>query len=45
LVQGLVIMLGSALLFGVRWGDPVAAALLLVAFAIRGRDGEGPGQR
>jgi len=27
-------MLGSALLFDVRWGDPVAAALLLVAFAL-----------
>lgn len=36
LVQALVIMLGSALLFDVRWGDPVAAALLLVAFALVG---------
>lgn len=29
-------ILGSALLFGVRWGDLVAAALLLVAFALVG---------
>jgi ABC-2 type transport system permease protein len=34
--QGLIIMLGSALLFGVRWGDPAAAAVLLVAFALAG---------
>ncbi|GAA1742485.1 ABC transporter permease [Nonomuraea bangladeshensis] len=34
LLQGLVIMAGSALLFGVRWGDPAGAALLLVAFAL-----------
>lgn len=33
LVQGLVIMLGSALLFGVTWGDPVAAVALMLVFA------------
>jgi ABC-2 type transport system permease protein len=33
-MQGLVIMLGSALLFGVSWGDPFAAAVLMVAFAL-----------
>lgn len=32
-VQGLVIMLGAALFFGVSWGNPVAAALLMLAFA------------
>ncbi|MGP3912338.1 ABC transporter permease [Nonomuraea sp. 10N515B] len=34
--QGLIIMLGSALLFGVRWGDPVAAGALLLVFALVG---------
>lgn len=32
-VQGLVIMFGAALLFGVSWGAPVAAALLMLSFA------------
>jgi ABC-2 type transport system permease protein len=36
LVQGLIIMLGSGLLFGVRWGDPLGAAALLLAFALVG---------
>jgi ABC-2 type transport system permease protein len=36
LLQALVIMLGSALLFGVHWGDPLAAAALVVAFALVG---------
>lgn len=36
LAQGLVIMLGSGLLFGVRWGDPVGAAALLLAFSLVG---------
>jgi ABC-2 type transport system permease protein len=36
LVQGLIIMIGSALLFGVGWGDPLAATALLVAFALVG---------
>jgi ABC-2 type transport system permease protein len=34
LMQGLIILTGSALLFGVRWGDPVAAVALLSAFAL-----------
>jgi ABC-2 type transport system permease protein len=34
--QGLIIMLGSAVLFGVRWGDPVAAAALLLVFSLVG---------
>jgi ABC-2 type transport system permease protein len=33
-MQGLVIMLGSAVLFRVHWGDPVAAATLMIAFAL-----------
>jgi ABC-2 type transport system permease protein len=33
LVQGGYIMLGSAMLFGVGWGDPLAAAAVLVLFA------------
>ncbi|NUR91544.1 MAG: ABC transporter permease, partial [Nonomuraea sp.] len=36
LAQGLIIMLGSGLLFGVRWGDPVGAAALLLAFSLVG---------
>jgi ABC-2 type transport system permease protein len=32
-LQGVIIMLGSALLFGVSWGSPAAAALLMLAFA------------
>lgn len=36
MVQGLVIMLGSALLFGVHWGDPLAAGALLTAIALAG---------
>ena len=34
LLQGLIILVGSALLFGVRWGDPLGAAALLGAFAL-----------
>lgn len=34
LLQAVIIMVGSALLFQVRWGDPVAAALLVAAFAV-----------
>lgn len=33
-LQGTIIMLGSALLFGVSWGSPAAAALLMLAFAV-----------
>ncbi|GIH78554.1 ABC transporter permease [Planobispora longispora] len=36
LAQGLLIMLGSALLFGVEWGDPLGAAALLVVFSLVG---------
>ncbi|MCK2217477.1 ABC transporter permease [Actinomadura sp. ATCC 31491] len=36
LLQGLIIMAGSALLFGVRWGDPAGAVALLLAFALVG---------
>jgi len=32
--QGAVIMVGSALLFGVDWGDPVAAVTLMVVFSL-----------
>ncbi|EXG82482.1 ABC transporter permease [Cryptosporangium arvum] len=32
--QGAIIMAGSALLFGVRWGDPVASVLLMLVFAL-----------
>jgi ABC-2 type transport system permease protein len=34
LVQGLIIMLGAGLLFGVEWGDPLGAAALLLTFAL-----------
>jgi ABC-2 type transport system permease protein len=33
LVQGLFIMLGSAVVFGVDWGDPLAAFVIMVVFA------------
>src|SRR3546814_19051836 len=33
LVQGVYIMLLTALLFGVSWGDPLGAAVVLIAFA------------
>jgi ABC-2 type transport system permease protein len=36
LLQGLLIMIGSALIFNVDWGDPAGAAALLVAFALVG---------
>jgi linearmycin/streptolysin S transport system permease protein len=32
--QALLIMLGSALIFGVNWGDPLGAAALVTAFAL-----------
>jgi ABC-2 type transport system permease protein len=32
--QGTVIMAGSALLFGVDWGDPVAAVALMMVFGL-----------
>ncbi len=34
MVQGLVIMLGSAVVFGVDWGDPLAAAAILIVFSL-----------
>ncbi|MGW6442637.1 ABC transporter permease [Lentzea sp. NPDC055074] len=34
LLQGLIVLVGAALLFGVRWGDPLGAAALLGAFAL-----------
>lgn len=34
LVQGAIIMLGAGLLFGVNWGDPIAAIVLLTMFAL-----------
>lgn len=36
LVQGVFIMVGSLLLFGVSWGDPLGAVALLVVFALVG---------
>ncbi|GII90918.1 ABC transporter permease [Sinosporangium siamense] len=36
LAQGLTVMLGSALLFGVDWGSPPGAAALVVAFILVG---------
>ena len=36
LLQGLIIILGSALVFGVNWGDPAGAALILVVFCLVG---------
>ncbi|HET7358435.1 MAG TPA: ABC transporter permease [Nocardioidaceae bacterium] len=33
-LQGAIIMVGSAVLFGVSWGSPVAAAALMLAFAV-----------
>ncbi len=36
MLQGLAIMIGSALLFGVRWGNPAAAGALLTAIALVG---------
>ena len=36
LVQGLIIVLGSALIFGVGWGDPAGVALVLIVFSLVG---------
>lgn len=36
LVQGLVIVLVTALLFGVEWGDPLATLAIVVAFSLVG---------
>jgi ABC-2 type transport system permease protein len=34
LVQGLFIVAASAILFGVRWGDPIALGAIVLAFAL-----------
>jgi ABC-2 type transport system permease protein len=36
LVQGIYIMAGTLLLFGVNWGDPLGAIVILVLFALVG---------
>ncbi len=36
LVQGLFIMLGTWLVFGVNWGDPLGAAAVLIVFGLVG---------
>ena len=36
LVQGVYIMLGTMVIFGVRWGDPLSAVLIVVAFGLVG---------
>jgi ABC-2 type transport system permease protein len=36
LAQGLVVVLGTGLLFGVDWGDPLGAAALLLLFCLVG---------
>ncbi|AQZ60309.1 ABC transporter, permease component [[Actinomadura] parvosata subsp. kistnae] len=36
LTQALIIMVGSGLLFGVRWGDPLGAGALVLAFSLVG---------
>src|SRR5665809_173535 len=34
MLQGVFIILAASLLFGVKWGDPLAASALLTAFAL-----------
>jgi ABC-2 type transport system permease protein len=34
MVQGLFIMVGSAVVFGVDWGDPLASAAILIVFSL-----------
>ncbi len=36
MVQGLFILLGSLIVFGVDWGEPIGSAALLVSFALVG---------
>lgn len=36
LVQGVYIMLGTMLIFGVRWGDPFGAVLIVLGFGLVG---------
>jgi ABC-2 type transport system permease protein len=34
MIQGLFIFVGTALVFGVEWGDPIAASAVIVAFGL-----------
>ena len=34
LTQGLYIMIGTLVIFGVNWGDPIAAPVVVVVFAL-----------
>jgi ABC-2 type transport system permease protein len=34
MIQGIFVILAASLLFGVRWGDPLGASVLLTAFAL-----------
>jgi ABC-2 type transport system permease protein len=36
MIQGLFIFVGTALVFGVEWGDPLAASAVIVAFGLVG---------
>ena len=36
LVQGVFIMVGTLLMFGVRWGDPLSAIVILLVFGLVG---------
>ena len=36
LLQGLIIVFGAALIFGVSWGNPAGAALILIMFSLVG---------
>ena len=36
MIQGLFIFVGTALVFGVEWGDPIAAGAVIVAFGLVG---------
>ncbi|HET9521193.1 MAG TPA: ABC transporter permease [Candidatus Limnocylindrales bacterium] len=36
MIQGLFIFVGTALVFGVQWGDPLAAGAVIVAFGLVG---------
>jgi ABC-2 type transport system permease protein len=36
MLQGLFIVIAAAILFGVEWGDPVAASLMVITFALAG---------
>ena len=36
MLQGLFIVIAAAILFGVNWGDPVAASFIVITFALAG---------